>query len=89
MDLIHAVSTGFNALYVRWAVKEAAYKALFGIGKLTWKDMTFTSGKDVTPSLNIYLGKLPLHHNLGPVHVSVSHDGEYVVAMVVAESRST
>ncbi|KAF9247234.1 4'-phosphopantetheinyl transferase [Melanogaster broomeanus] len=78
-------------LGVRWAVKEAAYKALYPF-KLTWKDLTYTT-------LDIRTGSKPalvLHSGIDNVdiassplprlHVSVSHDGEYIIAHVVAET---
>ncbi|KAF9226505.1 4'-phosphopantetheinyl transferase [Gyrodon lividus] len=75
-------------LSVRWAVKEAAYKALYPL-KPTWKDLIYTT-------FDIQTGSKPalvLHHNAGIVssplprlHVSVSHDGEYIIANVVAET---
>ena len=75
------VEKWFGYLVVRWAIKEAAYKALFPVYKPTWKDLTVSKaladgGK---PSLTF---KGPLEVKL---HVSVSHDGEYAVANVLAE----
>ncbi|KAI6035307.1 4'-phosphopantetheinyl transferase [Pisolithus orientalis] len=57
-------------LGVRWAVKEAAYKALYPL-RPTWKELTYTSFDNATPAR---------------LHVSASHDGEYIVASVLAES---
>lgn len=71
----------------RWAVKEAAYKALYPL-KPTWKDLTYTTFDPQTGSKPA----LVFHPNGGNVsdqrprlHVSVSHDGEYILAHVVAE----
>lgn len=71
----------FRFLTVRWAIKEAAYKALFPLYKPTWKDLTVSKppadgGK---PSLT-FEGSAKVK-----LHVSVSHDGEYTVANVLAE----
>ncbi|KAI6047254.1 4'-phosphopantetheinyl transferase [Pisolithus marmoratus] len=69
-------------LGVRWAVKEAAYKALYPL-RPTWKELTYTSF-DVKHGLKPVLA----YSGLGPqarLHVSASHDGEYVVASVLAE----
>jgi len=71
----------FRFLSVRWAIKEAAYKALFPLYKPTWKDLTVSKapadgGK---PSLTLE-GSVKVK-----LHVSVSHDGEYTVANVLAE----
>ena len=68
----------FRFLTVRWAVKEAAYKALFPLYRPTWKDLTVS--KDC--------GKPSLKFESCPrvkLHASVSHDGEYTVASVLAE----
>jgi len=71
----------FGFLAVRWAIKEAAYKALFPLYKPTWKDLTVS--KDPAGG-----GKPTLAFDGSTkvkLHVSVSHDGEYTVANVLAE----
>jgi holo-[acyl-carrier protein] synthase len=73
-------------LGVRWAVKEAAYKALYPI-RPTWKEVTYSSFNEAT-GVKPTLVYRPVH-DVGPankVHVSVSHDGDYVYAQVIAES---
>ena len=72
----------FRFLTVRWAIKEAAYKALSPHYKPTWKDLIVSKvpGDGGKPSLtfeNFVAVKL---------HVSISHDGEYTVANVLAEA---
>ena len=77
LDVIMA-EEWFRFLTVRWAVKEAAYKALFPLYRPTWKDLTVS--KDC--------GKPSLKFENCPrvkLHASVSHDGEYTVANVLAE----
>jgi len=71
----------FRFLAVRWAIKEAAYKALFPLYKPTWKDLTVFKAptEGGKPSLAF---EHPVKVNL---NVSVSHDGEYTVASVLAE----
>lgn len=69
----------------RWAVKEAAYKALYPL-RPTWKELTFTSFDPKTgskPTLIFHPSGSPGPHPR--LHVSVSHDGEYILAHVVAE----
>ncbi|KAK3837066.1 MAG: 4'-phosphopantetheinyl transferase [Linnemannia elongata] len=67
---------------VRWALKEATYKAMTPRHKLTWQDVTVYKDQ----------GKPCLHipekekFGIGAAHCSVSHDGEYLVAQVVFES---
>ena len=71
----------FRFLTVRWAIKEAAYKALSPLYKPTWKDLTVYKAPE-------HGGKPSLaFENYAKVklHASVSHDGEYTVANVLAE----
>ena len=81
LDLIMA-EKWFRFLTVRWATKEAAYKALFPLYKPTWKDLTVfrAPGEGSKPSLAF--GKFAEVK----LRVSVSHDGEYTVANVLAEA---
>ena len=64
-------------------MKEAAYKALYPL-KPTWKELTYTSFDPQTGSKPALVchpsGERPR------LHVSVSHDGEYILAYVVAEA---
>ncbi|KAG1874503.1 4'-phosphopantetheinyl transferase superfamily [Suillus subalutaceus] len=74
-------------LGVRWAVKEAAYKALYPI-RPTWKEVTYSSFNGAT-GVKPTLVYRPVHDDVGPankLHVSVSHDGDYVYAQVIMES---
>jgi holo-[acyl-carrier protein] synthase len=70
----------------RWAVKEAAYKALYPI-RPTWKEVTYSSFNAIThakPTLIYH----PVRDNVTPahkLHVSASHDGDYIFAQVIAE----
>ncbi|KAJ7507734.1 4'-phosphopantetheinyl transferase superfamily [Mycena galericulata] len=69
---------------VRWAVKEAAYKALYPYHRPRWKELTYqglSNGRK--PSLVYH----PLNGTTSPtdIHVSVSHDGEYVFASVLVQ----
>jgi len=69
-------------LAVRWAVKEAAYKALFPNYNPTWKELLVSkepSSDGGKPRL-----RFERFENVR-LHVSVSHDGEYAVANVLAE----
>lgn len=70
----------------RWAVKEAAYKAVFPTYRPTWKELSYYSHNVSTsrkPSL-VFDGNGCEDIIL---HVSVSHDGDYVIAQVLAEHR--
>ncbi|KAF9969656.1 hypothetical protein BGZ73_007920 [Actinomortierella ambigua] len=70
-------------LATRWALKEATYKALYPRHKLVWQDVTVYK-KDGKPGLLIHGQE---EFGIGSSHASVSHDGEYVFAQVVLESR--
>jgi len=70
----------------RWAVKEAAYKAFSARQTTTWKDWVYWHAISPSPPTLKYIpcgisSKKPLPI----IHVSVSHDGEYVTAQVLAE----
>jgi len=67
-----------------WSLKEAAYKAVFPTRRLVWKDVEITRCAAGKPSLEVN-DTLGLSSKL---HCSVSHDGDYVVAFVVAEDTS-
>ncbi|KAF7352848.1 4'-phosphopantetheinyl transferase [Mycena venus] len=71
---------------VRWAVKEAAYKALYPHHQPTWKDLTYHGLKNGRKPALIYSPPHPEGKNLGDIHVSVSHDGEYVFASVLVQT---
>ncbi|KAG7449296.1 4'-phosphopantetheinyl transferase [Guyanagaster necrorhizus] len=77
-------------LAVRWAVKEAAYKAMYPTVKPTWKDLSFWSlGQEFNgskPSLS-YRSPYP-DTSVGEIHSSISHDGEYVFASVLVCQRT-
>lgn len=61
-------------LSIRWAVKEAAYKAAYP-RKLSWKDISVFK-VDNKPFIN-----LPFS-NLIP-HISVSHESDFLIATVI------
>lgn len=73
-------------LAVRWTAKEAAYKALHAHRETTWKDVEIVKREQT--------GTRPLLQWTDPspadaavkLHLSVSHDGEYVASTVIAES---
>ncbi|KAF9550892.1 hypothetical protein EC957_011439 [Mortierella hygrophila] len=67
---------------VRWALKEATYKAMTPRHKLTWQDVTVYKDQG-KPCLHISEKE---KFGIGTAHCSVSHDGEYLVAQVLFES---
>ncbi|KAF5393965.1 hypothetical protein D9757_000086 [Collybiopsis confluens] len=70
-------------LAVRWALKEAAYKAVYPTFRPTWKDITYHSLGELETASKPCLS-YKSHPNL-TLHCSVSHDGDYVFATVIAE----
>ncbi len=81
-----------------WVVKEAAYKSLsLHFPRLTWKhlDLTTTMPLSRIPSLrltpafrSVAASDKGIKERDVKLHVSISHDGEYVVGFVVAERVS-
>ncbi len=69
-----------------WAVKEATSKALgLGIGsECSFKDIEIFKNHKGSP--HIQLSEKLLHtHNIIDTSVSITHDGEYAIAVVVLE----
>ncbi|KAF7301333.1 4'-phosphopantetheinyl transferase [Mycena indigotica] len=79
LDLPGNHESRLRFIAVRWAVKEAAYKAFYPHLRPSWKDLTLR--KDGPKP------KLELKEWAGRIHVSVSHDGEYVFASVLVENE--
>ncbi|EJT97578.1 4'-phosphopantetheinyl transferase [Dacryopinax primogenitus] len=74
--------TRYMWLAVRFSVKEAVFKAAFPRLKLTWKDVDLKKkwGKPYVRILD------PLKkHLIGNIHVSITHDGDYVSTFCVIE----
>ncbi|KAG6820096.1 hypothetical protein H0H93_005408 [Arthromyces matolae] len=79
-------------LAVRWAVKEAAYKSMYPVVLPVWKELSYHGlGEGHLPTKPVLeyhpfvsLNKL----KIGTIHASISHDGDYVFAMVTVESPS-
>ncbi|EPT02854.1 hypothetical protein FOMPIDRAFT_1029174 [Fomitopsis schrenkii] len=75
-------------LAVRWSVKEAAYKALYPKARPTWKELTFLNDPSDLYGKKPRLQYLPKQTTIPSVslHSSISHDGDYVFATVLAEA---
>ncbi|KAL7282161.1 hypothetical protein ACG7TL_003630 [Trametes sanguinea] len=73
-------------LAVRWAIKEAAYKAVYPMARPTWKDFTFHSLSSDglrKPTLEYHINSQDTPWSF---HASVSHDGDYIFATVLVET---
>ncbi|PFH51456.1 hypothetical protein AMATHDRAFT_142672 [Amanita thiersii Skay4041] len=76
----------FRFLAVRWCVKEAAYKAMYPTFQPTWKELSYVNTiSSQKPSLLYHPLKTESPEPLSNIHVSVSHDGDYVFASVLIE----
>ncbi|KAG8694631.1 hypothetical protein FRC09_009725, partial [Ceratobasidium sp. 395] len=67
-----------------WAVKESAYKALYPRHRLQWKQLSFLPPPNHKKPVLFFNDPAGIFNNL-KLHASVSHDGEYVFATVLAE----
>lgn len=89
-----AIGDGVNRmarLAARWAAKEACAKALgCGIGEaLSWKEMRVERNPAGKPSIFLTDAAATRHHD-PDLHLSLSHDGEYAIAIVwIPASNST
>ncbi|RKO85912.1 4'-phosphopantetheinyl transferase superfamily, partial [Blyttiomyces helicus] len=76
--------TGVQPLSKRFAIKEAAFKALYPVYHLQWHQVVVSKTQARKPTLQLTpeVAKLcGVRRSL----VSVSHDGDYLVAVVVFE----
>lgn len=78
--------SSFLFWYSRWTAKEAAYKAVYPLRKLRWSDLcVYKAGP--RPLLRFSDDcSFANHTKTLRLHLSVSHDGDYCIAFVVAES---
>ncbi|POY75195.1 hypothetical protein BMF94_1827 [Rhodotorula taiwanensis] len=93
----HALSTKAERseqfLALRWAAKEAAYKALYPAVIPRWADLTVSKQgpKPVLSFSNSPRFPRPSEPDFDRIrmHLSVSHDADLLIAYVVAEVRET
>ena len=73
-----------------WAVKEACSKALgLGIGaECSFNDMNIGKTSKGAPKLSLS-SKLIKQFNITDISVSITHDGEYAIAVVALETSSS
>ncbi|WAR57920.1 hypothetical protein PtB15_5B150 [Puccinia triticina] len=83
-DLWSADMVGFLAN--RWTAKEAAYKALYPYHEARWKELSLLKGQPGQPKKPVLIFHPHSHITL---HVSLSHDGPYTIASVLATSSSS
>jgi len=76
-----------SSLAGRWAAKESVLKALgCGIGDVPLTDVEVVPGEDGRPGIHLHdrAAERARAAGLTEWHVSISHDGDYAVATVVA-----
>ncbi|GAA5840363.1 hypothetical protein JCM9279_002357 [Rhodotorula babjevae] len=88
----HTLDQRHQFLALRWAAKEAAYKALYPTCTPSWKHLAVSKppgspkpqlawATDARPS------SLDSHLDHLQMHLSVSHDNDHLVAVVVVEQH--
>jgi len=79
-----------QSLAARFAAKEALAKALGAPAGLSWLDATIVRAPDGAPRLQLAGTVARRADELGvtDLHVSLSHDGRFACALVVAEKSS-
>lgn len=72
----------------RFAAKEAAYKALGGVGPIRWTQMEVSNNDRGKPSILFYKETAEIAEEAGVdrIHVTLAHDAGVAVANVVLES---
>ena len=78
-----------RSLAARFAVKEAAAKALQAPPGMVWQDCWITKDQNGAPRLHTAgtVAKEQRARGVDTWHVTISHDGGMAVAFVVAEGR--
>lgn len=75
-----------RAWFDRWAAKEALYKAVQPTYTPTWKDVSILPHSSSSPKPQLSFSPTGTLAKEGlTAHLSVSHDGEYLIAGVVVE----
>lgn len=77
-----------RSLAARFAAKEAVIKALGGSDALTWHDLEVVNGPSGAPSFAMPAALVAASAVRGAdrLHLSLSHDGGFACAFVIAES---
>ncbi|WP_312397515.1 holo-ACP synthase [Kocuria sp.] len=83
----HERDLTLNSLAARFAVKEAAAKALLAPPGMIWQDCWITNDEHGAPRLHTTgtVAEVAERRGVQTWHVTISHDGGMAVAFVVAE----
>ena len=84
-------ATSYSAFALRFAAKEAFSKAL-GLGMrkgIRWRDIEVFNDASGKPGLTLYgkAAEICKEKGINNIHLSLSDDGEYGIAMVVLEAN--
>jgi len=89
----HGKADTYLRYAARFAAKEAAFKSLRGQWRrgMRWLDFEVVGTKSTPPSLRLSGGAAAMQEKAGitALHLSISHDRQYAVAVVVAERGGT
>jgi holo-[acyl-carrier protein] synthase len=83
-----AGDVGVRRLAARFAAKEAAAKALGAEGTVRWREIEVTGAQGERPTLIVsgHTAAAAERAGIRHWHVSISHDGDLAMAVVVVES---
>ncbi|KAH9482450.1 Holo-[acyl-carrier-protein] synthase [Psilocybe cubensis] len=83
-----SISHRARFLAVRWSVKESTYKAMYPITRPSWKEVSYhgLSAQRQKPFVSYHPFRSENKEKIGSIHVSVSHDGDYVYSSVCIEA---
>ncbi|GAA5896183.1 hypothetical protein JCM8208_007552 [Rhodotorula glutinis] len=86
----HNLDAQHQYLALRWAAKEAAYKALYPHHTPSWKHLAVSKPPGSPKPALAWADDSPLASPSPDLamHLSVSHDNDHLVAFVVVEQRS-
>jgi holo-[acyl-carrier protein] synthase len=90
-ELANALAKGVAAprsLAARFAAKEALVKAL-GAGRFALADVKVVNDSHGKPEMALFGAALAAltHSGANRVHLSLTHDGDYAIAMIVLEQQ--
>ena len=76
-----------RSLAARFAAKEAVAKALGSPGGMSWQDCEIVTLPSGAPEVRVSgtVAAVAAERGITSLHVSLSHDGGFAIAMVVAE----
>ncbi len=91
IEISHKRLRPHHAFALRFAAKEACSKAL-GLGMregVRWKDIEVFNDRRGKPGLKFYgtVAKICEENNIYGIHLSLSDEGQFAIAMVVLEKK--